>query len=385
MGFVAKLIGANGSSRAPQTNSSKQSDSSTADGALDTLSTVIRTFGDKAFSLDDGIEPEVFRIQCTELACHVENCASVPSLGLDATAGGDRQWGHVRRFFSDRRQQEKEFVDNRMADYRDVVDDLVGGLRELGMRDSETAINVQRNLNSIEKAVATGVLPEIKATLSETIRNIAEGFARQKQQYESRIGELNQRMSSLRQDLASTREEMTRDALTGAFNRGAFDKAVIQSLNLNFILKQHVTLIFIDLDHFKAINDNYGHAAGDEVLRSIGDCLARTFIRKTDFVARFGGDEFAIILPDTTAANAATLLTRFLDALKEVPIPYAPDSSPVTCSAGYTEVVPGDSVEVLVTRVDKALYDAKRNGRNCYHFAAPPDAKSVNGEVANGS
>ena len=189
---------------------------------------------------------------------------------------------------------------------------------------------------------------------------------------------MNQRMSSLRQDLLSVREEMKRDSLTGAFNRGAFDQAVVHCLNINFILNQPVTVIFIDLDHFKEINDTYGHAAGDEVLRSIGDALTRSFIRKTDFVARFGGDEFAVILADTTAANSATLLSRFYDYVSEITVPYAADDVRLGCSSGYTEVVAGDTVESLIKRADSALYEAKAAGRNCYKYVdVPPDAMAV--------
>ncbi|MEQ8207372.1 MAG: diguanylate cyclase [Woeseia sp.] len=371
MGFVNKLIGGRKGNGEDVPSATASFGNNTADGAIDTLGTVVRSMGDISFDIDDGAPQDLFRTQCTELACHVENGAPVPSLDIPGSTDGERRWGHLRRFYIDRRQSERDFVNNRMADYRGVVEDLVGGLREIGQRDRETEFCINRNLKSVEAAVATGMLPEIKATLNQTIRNIAESLAQQKQDYEKRIGEMNQRMSSLRQDLLSVREEMKRDSLTGAFNRGAFDQAIVHCLNINFILNQPVTVIFIDLDYFKVVNDTYGHAAGDEVLRSIGDALSRSFIRKTDFVARFGGDEFAVILADTTAANSATLLSRFYDYVSEITVPYAPDGVRLGCSSGYTEVVPGDTVESLIKRVDSALYAAKDAGKNCYKYAEP--------------
>lgn len=377
MGLVNRLMGngkGNASSNGKSPVSSLNSSSSLADGAMDTLGSIIRTMGSASFPLDDGQDNDNFESQCEDLARHIENGAAVPTLGISLTSDGERQWGHIRRFYVDRRNKEHEFVGSRLSDYRGVVEDLVGGLREIGQRDRETETCVRRNLTSIETAVATGILPEIKSTLNATMRNIAESLAQQKQDYERRINELNQRMSSLRQDLVSVREEMKRDSLTGTFNRGAFDQAIIHCLNINFILNQPVTLMFVDLDNFKSVNDSYGHAAGDEVLRSVGDALGRSFIRKTDFVARIGGDEFAVVLADTTAANSATLLSRFYDLVGEISVPYAEDGVRLTCSSGYTEVTPGDTVESLSKRADGALYDAKAAGRNCYKFAAAPDA-----------
>ena len=171
-------------------------------------------------------------------------------------------------------------------------------------------------------------------------------------------------MSSLRQDLVAAHEEMKRDALTDAYNRGAFDSAIGQSLNMHFILNQPVTLLLIDIDNFKHINDTFGHAAGDEVLRGIGEALARSFIRKSDIVARYGGDEFAVILNDTTAKNCENIVDRFLSAVRNVQVPYAPEDTRITCSIGYTEVHTDDTVESLINRADKALYAAKKNGRD---------------------
>lgn len=372
MEFVTKLMG---SSKYRAATATLPRSTSLQDGALDTLGAVLRTMGDEAFQIDDGQDIEQFQSQCDELARHVEHGAAAPAVQLDASEGSDRRWGSIRRFFRDRRRNEKDFVNNRLTDYRAIVDDLVGGLREIGRRDADTACCVKENLKAIEAAVATGVMDEVKATLNKTVRNISNSFVRQKQDYERHINELNQRMNKMREDLVTAREEMKRDALTGSFNRRAFDTAIIHSLNLNFILDQPVTVILIDLDHFKAVNDNYGHAAGDTVLRSFGDYLARIFIRKNDIVARYGGDEFAVILADTTATDSATLLKRFYENLEELRLPEAGDDFRLSCSAGYTEIAPGDSVEALIKRVDRALYAAKKAGRGGFqHEPAPAPA-----------
>lgn len=370
MDFVSKIFGSNG--RNPD-RPATVSVESIADGALDTLGSVIRVMGDESFPLEKEIDPAVFPVMCSEFARHVENGAAVPSFDIPQSADGSREWGRVRRFFADRRHAEKSFVTERLQDYRGVVDDLVTGLRDVGQRDQTTESSVRESLINIEDAVATGILPRIKAALTETVSQINDTFSEQKKEYETQLHELNERMSSLRQDLVAAREEMKRDALTDAFNRGAFDSAIMQSLNMHFILQQPVTLVMVDVDNFKYINDNFGHAAGDEVLRAVGDCLARSFIRKSDFVARYGGDEFAVILTDTPAEFCGKLMQRFLEHAREISVPSAPGETLVACSAGYTEIADDDTVTSLLKRADKALYQAKAEGRDRAVFIGAED------------
>ena len=363
MGLVSKIIGSD-SERPAKKAKKTTGNQSLVDGALDTLVNMLQVMGKESFPLEKDIDETVFPEMCTEFACHVENGAAVPSVDIPQSADGSREWAHVRRFFKDRRTAEKVFVTERLQDYRGIVEDLVTGLRHIGERDNTTEAHVKKSLNSIEDAVSTGVLPQIRETLEQAIKQVSDTFAEQKKDYERQLTDLNDRMSSLRQDLVAAREEMKRDPLTDAYNRGAFDSAITQSINMHFILHQPVTLIMIDLDNFKAVNDTYGHAAGDEVLRATGEALARSFIRKGDLVARYGGDEFAVILNDTSAEHCHQLVERFLQYMTGVRIPYASEDEKVSCSAGYTEISTEDTVETLIKRADSALYQAKKQGRN---------------------
>ncbi|MDH3433262.1 MAG: GGDEF domain-containing protein [Gammaproteobacteria bacterium] len=376
MRLVSRFIG-NKTGEADEFDGTKRSYSSLADGALDTLGSVIRIMGDEAFPIDQEVDPSIFHMKCSQFAGHVENGAAVPAFDIPQTTDGSREWSQVRRFFVDRRRAEKTFVTERLHDYREVVEDLIVGLRQIGERDENTESHVRVSLKIVEDAVSNGDLPDIKAALSLAVQQVTETFVEQKKAYEAQLGELNSRMSNLRQDLVAAREEMKRDPLTDAYNRGAFDTAIEQSLNLHFVLNQPVTVVMVDMDNFKHVNDNFGHAAGDQALRAVGECLERTFIRKGDLVARYGGDEFAMILNDTSAQNATRLIERFLELAGNIRIADSADGAVVSCSAGYTEVHSSDSVETLVKRADRALYQAKAAGRNAARLLLHPDDEAA--------
>ena len=376
MRLVSKIMGG----RADDTAAAEDDEhgvSELADGALDTLGSMLRVMGQESFTVDSEPDPAVFRAKCEQFAGHVENGAAVPAFDIPQSQDGSREWAEVRRFFADRRRAEKGFVTERLGSYRDVVEDLVSSLRQIGDRDQTTESRVKSSLQRVEDAVTSGHLEDVKAALVQAVEQVTATFDEQKREYEAQLGELNNRMSSLRQDLVAAREEMKRDALTDAYNRGAFDTAIEQSLNLHFVLNQPVTLVMIDLDRFKEVNDNYGHAAGDAVLRAVSECLERTFIRRGDLVARYGGDEFAVILNDTSADNATRLIERFLQQASEISLEDADDGLQVSCSAGYTEIHTDDSVESLVKRADSALYAAKAAGRNAARLQLHRDAEDA--------
>ena len=278
MGFVSRLRGSRGND-APGEDGNHDS-AALADGALDTLGCVIRTMGQSPIPLDQD-DTGQFEAICGAMARHIENGAAVPEFDIDQTTDGSRKWSRVRRFYVDRRDAESRFVRERLGDYRGVVEDLMNGLRQIGQRDAATEDTVRQYLEEIEHAILAGELPQIRNAMKAAIDNVERTFSEQKALYEAQINELNDRMSSLRQDLSAVREEMQRDTLTNAYNRGAFDKAVSQSLNLHFLTGQPVTLVLIDLDNFKTVNDTYGHTTGDEVLRAVGEALERAFIRKS--------------------------------------------------------------------------------------------------------
>jgi diguanylate cyclase (GGDEF)-like protein len=162
------------------------------------------------------------------------------------------------------------------------------------------------------------------------------------------------------------------DALTGLANRRAAEQALTVELARAVRFGSPLSLVFADLDHFKQVNDRFGHPSGDLVLRELAAVLAAT-VREIDLAARWGGEEFCLILPGTDLAGAAQLAERVRTALAERTILTA-EGLPlhVTASFGVAGQPPLASAEELIASADAALYDAKRRGRNCVSIGTSP-------------
>lgn len=155
------------------------------------------------------------------------------------------------------------------------------------------------------------------------------------------------------------------DPLTGLFNRRQFDQLVKQELARCDRQPMPISLLMIDLDHFKFINDRYGHPLGDEVIRHTANLL-RKHTRSTDSVARLGGEEFLLLLPDSTASQAMVIAEKLRKLLEETPLPMKDGLLYLTASFGIASLDSGVSstYERLYATADQALYRAKASGRN---------------------
>ena len=168
------------------------------------------------------------------------------------------------------------------------------------------------------------------------------------------------------------------DGLTGIANRRALDIRLLHDIELSVRKKSHVAILLMDVDCFKLYNDNYGHAAGDECLKTIASCIKQALKRSSDFVARYGGEEFVCVLPDTNLAGAKDIAADIMSCVKraELEHQFSTVSKQITLSMGIAVSGP-DLVllpDKLLSRADKALYVAKGLGKNqfCSDNEAPP-------------
>jgi diguanylate cyclase (GGDEF)-like protein len=162
--------------------------------------------------------------------------------------------------------------------------------------------------------------------------------------------------------IARSRDESLKDSLSGAFNRRGIEAKLDAELKLLERNKYRLSVALIDVDYFKAINDVQGHAAGDAALRDVAEAIA-SHLRGRDYLGRYGGDEFLLILPNTPCSIALAVTERLNRAVTNLQL--SAGTTPLTLSIGITEAVPHDDAASLLARADKALYQAKSDGRNC--------------------
>jgi len=168
------------------------------------------------------------------------------------------------------------------------------------------------------------------------------------------------------------REQSIRDPLTRLFNRRFLEESLERELELASRKKQSVAVLFLDLDHFKRFNDTFGHDAGDMVLQSLAD-LFRTFFRATDICCRYGGEEFAIILPESSSPDAAKRADALRSEVKNLRLQYKKQTlGQLTLSAGVAAFPEhGSTAGELLETADKCLYESKSRGRDVVTVAIP--------------
>jgi diguanylate cyclase (GGDEF)-like protein len=186
---------------------------------------------------------------------------------------------------------------------------------------------------------------------------------------------LQESQAALETKARELQERSERDALTGLYNRSYFDQSIKLEFEFSLANGSPLTIAFVDLDHFKSINDSYGHQVGDEVLKRIAGLLLMA-TRSGDIAARYGGEEFVMIFPGTDVKGAQVAIGRLMGLVQNSPHEI-PESQPLTVTASIGVAVHNDkasmfdSAEALLRAADRAVYTAKRNGRNqiCFYEA----------------
>ena len=196
----------------------------------------------------------------------------------------------------------------------------------------------------------TGYLETLEKARAELI-NVSADFIDQLVAQQSQISNL--------------RQQATHDGMTKLMNYQYFQETLNREIARSRRSKAPLTLVMADLDHFKSVNDTYGHLAGDQAIKSVASCLQAN-LRETDHSARYGGEEFAMILYNVTAEEALTTMERVRQAVSELPIRYDDNTFNITMSFGIASLLDENmDRERFIDSADKALYDAKASGRNC--------------------
>ncbi|WP_339900539.1 diguanylate cyclase [Paraglaciecola polaris] len=167
-------------------------------------------------------------------------------------------------------------------------------------------------------------------------------------------------------------KESHTDPLTGIANRRAFDEHIRDVWQSAIADRRPVVMFSADIDHFKLINDHFGHSRGDEILIQVAQCLDKVLSRDNDVVARVGGEEFAMVLPDTQLDGGQLMARTAVTAIEMLNIPHpaslVADWVTISLGCSWCQPRPGDNVTELIVAADQALYFAKKAGRNCASY-----------------
>jgi diguanylate cyclase len=358
--------------KAPATSAQEsvaQSPVGSEDAALDTVANLLKAFGENAFDTDN--------VSAFETRAECDGWAQKITMGSGKSAEGEavepkpfrRDFAGVRRYFTAQRSHEREFVGRSLGNLREAVHAFARCLTTTVSEDRAADERVGTQLGKLVGAFQSNDSEAIRSEAEGIVAVVQEVMAKRTESQKRMLGELSQKISDLRQELQEVREKAALDPLTQLFNRAALDAHLDRVADLAFLLSSSPCILMIDVDHFKRINDTYGHPAGDEVLQRVADALVRNFLRREDFVARYGGEEFVVVIPDSSLNNAEQRAERVRQSIEELEITTDKGKVSVTVSIGLASLSSGDTGKSWLSRADAALYEAKGSGRNCVRVA----------------
>ncbi|MED5606418.1 GGDEF domain-containing protein [Pseudomonas sp. JH-2] len=254
-------------------------------------------------------------------------------------------------------QQGQDAVSDSARRLDDDLRDQVSGL--------QSSVQQATDLDSLKRSVEG----RLEGLLGSIERHRQEREAREREAGErlqalvARVSSMEEEARTFQASIEDQRQKALTDPLTGLPNRAALSERLELEVARVQRFGGELLLAVLDVDHFKRINDDYGHLAGDKVLKIIAGELAKR-LRKTDFIARFGGEEFVVLLPSTPLDGGRQLLEALRTAVERIPFHFKGEPLVITCSAGLTQFRTGERNEVAFERADQALYRAKRGGRN---------------------
>ncbi len=280
-----------------------------------------------------------------------------------------RDWKGLYHFLHRQRLAEEQAIDTSVSLLRNLIIDSLSRFRQLIDEDHKLDEALDRQLQSLRFVVRNQPLETVQAHIQTTVQSISELLDEKHRSQDRQLEQMRLQIQAAREEILNMRREMEEDSLTGTHNRRALDKAIARFTDYATFVKEDLAVLIIDVDHLKAVNDVKGHQAGDAMLRAAGQTLIRAFPRKDDFVARYGGDEFCVILSRTDRNTAIRLAQRCNEFFRALEIPWQDDTILCTVSIGGASYHASESIESCLARADQALYKVKQAGRDDWAYA----------------
>jgi diguanylate cyclase (GGDEF)-like protein len=338
--------------------------------ALDTLGALLKEYGRNGFDLPDRSAEELDALT-EQWSRHILYATAAPGT-RNSEFGGKRDWNGLRGFFTQHRSSEKRYVTEAFSGIQNVVRTFIHEMGRNLHEEQEADLRIHAQMNRLKEAASHGEILALQQEALDAVMLVSQVLQRRRENQRVQMETLHSRIRELEWQLQQAREEGNLDPLTRLYNRKVFDEQMLHALDMRVVFDEPSCLLLIDADHFKFVNDTYGHVAGDTVLRHLANCLALTIPSKADCVARFGGEEFGIILTDSRTQEGWRLAERVLNAIRALRITLQEQTITITASIGVAEVYRSDTASRWLERADNALYMAKQQGRNRVVLAEPP-------------
>lgn len=277
-----------------------------------------------------------------------------------------------RQFFSAYRIDEYAYFQKTFEDFRTIIWDFVDQLAEDISQEQKEDFEIRQSLEELKEAVESNSIPTLKNQSRKFIDCYIEKQFKKDKRRTSRMRSIRKNLHVVKKQLSEATSSLRVDHMTQAFNRKTFDEYCGQYHKLFKASAQPISVMLVDIDHFKKINDTFGHAVGDFVLKELVQTLKGLFDRESDMVCRIGGEEFAILLPDFQTEHAMKKAEELLAKVRSEVYVHEDREIRFTVSIGIAELTKGEEIEAWIKRADMALYSSKNNGRNRLTIAPAP-------------
>ena len=266
-----------------------------------------------------------------------------------------------KRIKQDKEELRRKFVD--IDKITEVLSRKIVNLLKTSDESSEEIKTISKDLMNIDKHNDFEAIRERLITITESLDTELNKFSNEVKKENDEIILLRKRIERLENQLKEVKKEAKTDDLTKMLNKKALNEALKRQEEFYKRHKRNYSIIFFDIDHFKNVNDTYGHDAGDIILKSVGLILNR-YSRDIDIVGRFGGEEFVIIAPETNKEGAYIFAEKIRKIIQKTKFMYKKTRIDVTISAGVSSRIETECMEDTLKLADKRLYKAKKSGRN---------------------
>ena len=274
-----------------------------------------------------------------------------------------------RQFFSSYRIDEYTYVQKTFEDFRSIVWDFVDQLGEDLDHERAGDQEVLENLEQLKEAVEANSIEKVRTQSRLFIDFYTEYQTRKDERRSERMKSMTENLSSVQKKLADANNSIRLDHLTSAYNRKSFDEHLQQCVNVRKLSGSETSLIVLDIDHFKRVNDTHGHAVGDFVIQQCVRLLKEVFNQESHFVARIGGEEFAVVLQGHSTDATVMQVEAAMKKIRNEVFIVEQAQIKFTVSMGIAQLTESESADAWYKRADTALYESKNTGRNKYTVA----------------